>query len=168
MAWCVHSSPAGLSRSVVPNRRAVPCCTGPRCCSWRSSASTRSTSCRPWRRSYPTTWRRSPMRRSESRSETGHDETGHASGGNAEAGQAERRQKVMAAAGVGSRRVCENLIAAGRVTVDGRTATLGDRADPMANVIHVDGERIVTDPDLVYLAMNKPRGVVTTMADEQI
>jgi 23S rRNA pseudouridine2605 synthase len=76
-------------------------------------------------------------------------------------------QKVLAAAGIGSRRACEELIAAGRVTVDGRRATLGDRADPRRSVIHVDGERIVTDTRLVYLALNKPRGIVSTMADEQ-
>jgi len=80
---------------------------------------------------------------------------------------AERLQKVLAAAGVGSRRACEELIAAGRVTVDGRVATLGDKVDPHAAAIHVDGERIVTNDRMVYLAMNKPRGVVSTMADEQ-
>lgn len=78
----------------------------------------------------------------------------------------QRLQKVLAAAGVGSRRACEELIAAGRVTVDGRRAKLGDRVDPRVQVVHVDGERVVTDPDMVYLALNKPRGVVTTMADE--
>jgi 23S rRNA pseudouridine2605 synthase len=79
----------------------------------------------------------------------------------------ERLQKVLAAAGVGSRRACEDLIAAGRVTVDDRVATLGDKVDPAAAVIHVDGERVVTDPALVYLALNKPRGVVSTMDDER-
>lgn len=80
---------------------------------------------------------------------------------------AERLQKVLAAAGVGSRRACEELIAAGRVTVDGRLASLGDKVDPIQAEIHVDGERIVTDTRLVYLAMNKPRGVVSTMEDER-
>jgi 23S rRNA pseudouridine2605 synthase len=79
----------------------------------------------------------------------------------------QRLQKVLAAAGIGSRRACEELIAAGRVTVDGRTATLGDRVDPTAAVIHVDGERVVVDPHLVYLALNKPRGIVSTMADDR-
>ena len=74
---------------------------------------------------------------------------------------------MLAAAGVGSRRACEELIAAGRVTVDGRTARLGDRADPTTSVIHVDGERVVTDTRMVYLALNKPRGVVSTMSDER-
>jgi 23S rRNA pseudouridine2605 synthase len=80
---------------------------------------------------------------------------------------AQRLQKVLAGAGVGSRRACEELIAAGRVTVDGKRASLGDRADPVRSVIHVDGERIVTDTRLVYLALNKPRGIVSTMSDER-
>ncbi len=79
----------------------------------------------------------------------------------------ERLQKVLAAAGVGSRRACEDLIFRRRVTVDGRVAQLGDKVDPATTVIHVDGERLVTDTRLVYLAMNKPRGVVSTMADEK-
>jgi 23S rRNA pseudouridine2605 synthase len=76
-------------------------------------------------------------------------------------------QKVLAAAGIGSRRACEELIANGRVMIDGRIADLGDRADPETAVIHVDGERIITDSRRVYLAINKPAGVVSTMADER-
>jgi 23S rRNA pseudouridine2605 synthase len=79
----------------------------------------------------------------------------------------ERLQKVLAAAGIGSRRACEELIAAGRVTVDGRVASLGDKVDAHEAAIAVDGERVATNPKLVYLAMNKPRGVVSTMADER-
>jgi 23S rRNA pseudouridine2605 synthase len=79
----------------------------------------------------------------------------------------ERLQKVLAAAGIGSRRACEELIAAGRVQVDGRLATLGDKVDPAEAEIYVDGERVVTNADMVYLAMNKPRGVVSTMDDER-
>lgn len=79
----------------------------------------------------------------------------------------ERLQKVLASAGVGSRRASEDLIARGRVTVDGRVARLGDKVDPATAVIHVNGERVVADSRLVYLAMNKPRGVVSTMADER-
>ncbi|MBX6355051.1 MAG: rRNA pseudouridine synthase [Micromonosporaceae bacterium] len=78
-----------------------------------------------------------------------------------------RLQKVLASAGVGSRRASEELIAAGRVTVDGRVARLGDKVDPATAVIHVDGERVVTNTRLAYLAMNKPAGVVSTMADER-
>lgn len=80
---------------------------------------------------------------------------------------AERLQKVLAAAGVGSRRACEDLIFRRRVTVNGRVAQLGDKADPARDVIYVDGERLQADVRLVYVAMNKPRGVVTTMADEK-
>src|SRR3954454_23544475 len=79
----------------------------------------------------------------------------------------ERLQKVLASAGIGSRRACEELIAAGRVTIDGKRASLGDKVDAETAVIHVDGERIVTDTKSIYIAMNKPRGVVSTMADER-
>jgi 23S rRNA pseudouridine2605 synthase len=85
----------------------------------------------------------------------------------AEPAERQRLQKVLAAAGVASRRNCEALIAEGRVTVDGRRATLGDKVDPATAVIHVDGERVVTDRSRVYLALNKPRGVVSTMDDER-
>ncbi|MFI5845661.1 pseudouridine synthase [Catenuloplanes sp. NPDC051500] len=80
---------------------------------------------------------------------------------------AERLQKIMAAAGVGSRRACETLIIRGKVTVDGRLAQVGDRANPATSVIMVNGERIVSDTTLVYIAMNKPRDVISTMADEK-
>ncbi len=79
---------------------------------------------------------------------------------------AQRLQKVLAAAGIGSRRACEELIAAGRVTVDGRVASLGDKVEQTA-VIHVDGQRVIVDARLVYLAINKPRGVLSTMADDR-
>jgi 23S rRNA pseudouridine2605 synthase len=79
----------------------------------------------------------------------------------------ERLQKVLAAAGVGSRRASEELIARGKVLVDGRIARLGDKVDPATAEIYVNGERVVADTRLVYLAMNKPRGVMSTMADEK-
>jgi 23S rRNA pseudouridine2605 synthase len=79
----------------------------------------------------------------------------------------ERLQKVLAGAGVGSRRACEELIAQRRVMVDGRVAVLGDKVDPRAAEIYVDGERVIADDTIVYLALNKPRGVVSTMADER-
>lgn len=79
----------------------------------------------------------------------------------------QRLQKVLAAAGIGSRRACEELIAAGRVTVDRKRATLGDKVDAETAEIYVDGERVITNTKLVYIAMNKPRGVVSTMADER-
>jgi len=80
-----------------------------------------------------------------------------------------RLQKVLAAAGVGSRRACEELIAAGRVEVDGRPIReMGVRVDPATAVIRVDGMRVTTDEaGLVHLALNKPRGVVSTMSDPQ-
>ncbi|MBO1766339.1 pseudouridine synthase [Allobranchiibius sp. GilTou38] len=79
----------------------------------------------------------------------------------------ERLQKVLATAGVGSRRVCEELIAAGRVEVDGHRVTeLGIRVDPDRQIIHVDGERVQLDSSKVYLAFNKPTGVISTMNDE--
>lgn len=77
-----------------------------------------------------------------------------------------RLQKVMASAGVASRRVCEEMIAEGRVEVDGQVVTeLGVRVDPKTAVIHVDGLRIQLDEDMVYLVFNKPKGVVSTMED---
>jgi 23S rRNA pseudouridine2605 synthase len=79
-----------------------------------------------------------------------------------------RLQKVLAQAGVASRRAAEELISAGRVEVDGEVVTeLGRRVDPDTAVIHVDGSRIVVRDDLVHLALNKPRGVHSTMSDEQ-
>lgn len=77
----------------------------------------------------------------------------------------ERLQKVLAAAGVGSRRVCDQLIADGRVTVDGKVAVLGTRVDPDTAVIHVDGTRIPTRSEDVVLAFHKPAGVASAMSD---
>jgi 23S rRNA pseudouridine2605 synthase len=83
--------------------------------------------------------------------------------------QGVRLQKVLAAAGVGSRRASEALIAAGRVEVDGEIVrTLGTRVDPATAVIKVDGSRITTaEAGQVYLALNKPVGVVSTMNDPE-
>ncbi|HON74977.1 MAG TPA: pseudouridine synthase [Dermatophilaceae bacterium] len=79
-----------------------------------------------------------------------------------------RLQKLLAAAGVGSRRTCEGLIAAGRVQVDGQVVTeLGTRIDPARQVVHVDGVRVQLDESRVYLAFNKPKGVVSTMNDDR-
>lgn len=76
-------------------------------------------------------------------------------------------QKVLAAAGLGSRRHCEELIAEGRVAIDGkRVREQGMRVDPDTVVITVDGERIVTRVDLVYLACHKPRGMISAMSDD--
>ncbi len=84
------------------------------------------------------------------------------------AGEGVRLQKVLAAAGMGSRRACEQLIEEGRVQVDGQVVReQGLRVDPTAVIIHVDGLRVTTAPDLMYLAFNKPRGVITAMYDPE-
>lgn len=77
----------------------------------------------------------------------------------------ERLQKVLAAVGWGSRRTCEDLIAAGRVTVNGETAVLGRRVDPSTDLIEVDGAPVGVRPGLVHYLLNKPIGVVTTAKD---
>jgi 23S rRNA pseudouridine2605 synthase len=79
----------------------------------------------------------------------------------------QRLQKVLAAAGVASRRAAEELIAAGRVTVNGEPATLGRKVDPATDDVRVDGERVNIDPDRVYVLLNKPQGVLTTADDPQ-
>ena len=79
-----------------------------------------------------------------------------------------RLQKVLSQAGIASRRVAEQMIADGRVEVDGRVVTeLGTRVDPHASVVRVDGARVVLDDSLVYLALNKPRGMHSTMSDDR-
>jgi 23S rRNA pseudouridine2605 synthase len=79
-----------------------------------------------------------------------------------------RLQKVLSRAGVASRRAAEDLIAQGRVKVDGKVVTeFGRRVDPDTVVIHVDDVRVVVRDGLVYLAFNKPRGVHTTMSDDR-
>ncbi|QCB93524.1 pseudouridine synthase [Cellulomonas shaoxiangyii] len=79
-----------------------------------------------------------------------------------------RLQKVLATAGLGSRRACEELIASGRVTVDDQVVTeLGVRVSPTSAVIHVDGMRVQLDSAMVTLALNKPKGVVSTMHDPE-
>jgi 23S rRNA pseudouridine2605 synthase len=79
-----------------------------------------------------------------------------------------RLQKLLAAAGLGSRRACERLIAAGRVRVDGAVVTeLGTRVDPRRAVVLVDGQRVNVRAELVHLALNKPRGVLSAMSDDR-
>lgn len=78
-----------------------------------------------------------------------------------------RLQKVMAAAGVASRRVCEDMITQGRVKVNGKVVTeLGTRINPEIDKVTVGGTPVQLDNSRVYLALNKPRGVVSSMADE--
>lgn len=84
------------------------------------------------------------------------------------AAQGERLQKVMAAAGVASRRVSEDLIVAGRVTVNGQVVTeLGRRVDPATDRVAVDGTAVQLDTSRRYVMLNKPVGVVSSMRDEQ-
>ncbi|TPW76462.1 pseudouridine synthase [Schumannella soli] len=80
----------------------------------------------------------------------------------------ERLQKVLAAAGVASRRVCEEYIASGRVEVNGQVVTeLGTRIDPLVDLVSVDGTAIQLDPGKRYVMLNKPTGVISTMSDEK-
>ena len=83
------------------------------------------------------------------------------------AGEGVRLQKVLARAGFGSRRTCDDLIAAGRVRVDGAVAVLGRRVDAETALILVDGAPVGVRPGLVYYLLNKPVGVVTTADDPQ-
>jgi len=78
----------------------------------------------------------------------------------------ERLQKILAAAGLASRRAAEELLRQGRVTVNGRTASLGDRADPAVDRVELDGEPLPR-PAPRYWLVNKPRGVLTTAADPE-
>ncbi|WP_422224884.1 pseudouridine synthase [Mycobacterium sp.] len=82
--------------------------------------------------------------------------------------QGVRLQKVLSQAGIASRRTAEKMIIDGRVEVDGQLVTeLGTRVDPDASVIRVDGARVVLDDSLVYLALNKPVGMHSTMSDDR-
>ena len=78
-----------------------------------------------------------------------------------------RLQKVLAQAGLGSRRACEELIAARRVRVNGDVADLGRRVDPEVDAVEVDGARIGVRSGLVHYLLNKPSGVITTASDPQ-
>ena len=80
---------------------------------------------------------------------------------------AERLQKIIARAGVCSRRAAEELLAQGRVRVNGRIAALGDKAEALTDRIELDGEPLPDAPQAVYLMLHKPRGYVTTLSDEQ-
>ena len=86
-------------------------------------------------------------------------------GGHAGVVEDVRLQKVLARVGYGSRRVCDDLIAAGRVLVNGEVAVLGRRVDPETALIEVDGAPIGVRPGLVHYLLNKPAGVVTTADD---
>ncbi|MBR2583110.1 MAG: rRNA pseudouridine synthase [Oscillospiraceae bacterium] len=79
----------------------------------------------------------------------------------------ERLQKIISAAGLASRRAAEELIASGRVCVNGAVASLGDKADPARDRITVDGKSLAPAEEKVYIMLNKPRGYVTTLSDEK-
>ncbi|MCQ9384229.1 rRNA pseudouridine synthase [Brevibacterium sp. 50QC2O2] len=102
-----------------------------------------------------------PTRKQRAQRTPAPDRDVHAAGG-------ERLQKVLAAAGLGSRRSCEQLITDGRVMVDGQQVReLGVRIDPQKQSVTVDGMPIVTAQGKVYLALNKPAKVMTTMNDPE-
>ena len=79
----------------------------------------------------------------------------------------EKLQKIISARGVTSRRRAEELIQAGRVTCNGLVCQLGDRADPEADTICIDGKPLPSPGGNVYLMLHKPRGYVTTLSDEK-
>ena len=79
----------------------------------------------------------------------------------------DRLQKILSARGVASRRKVEELIAEGRITINGRVAVLGDRADPEADEILLDGKPLPSPSGAVYIMLHKPRGYVTTLSDEK-
>ena len=79
----------------------------------------------------------------------------------------ERLQKILSARGIASRRASESMIEAGRVTVNGVVAKLGQLADPETDTIFVDGRPLPSMENYVYIMLHKPRGFVTTMSDER-
>ena len=81
--------------------------------------------------------------------------------------EAERIQKILARAGVASRRAVEEMVDQGRITVNGKTARLGQRIDPDHDAVEVDGIPVGLRADLVYYLLNKPPGVVSTASDPQ-
>ncbi|MGW8250781.1 MAG: pseudouridine synthase, partial [Anaerolineales bacterium] len=78
----------------------------------------------------------------------------------------ERLQKILAKAGIGSRRACEELIAKGRVTVNGKVAQLGMKADPERDRILLDGRPVSLQTSNIYIALNKPRNVLSTVESD--
>ncbi|HLH28918.1 MAG TPA: S4 domain-containing protein, partial [Acidimicrobiales bacterium] len=78
-----------------------------------------------------------------------------------------RLQKLLAQAGVASRRGAEELIRRGEVTVDGHRAVLGERVDPLTAVVEAKGQRVIVDPTKHYYVVNKPAGVLTTRKDPE-
>lgn len=81
--------------------------------------------------------------------------------------QPERLQKVLARAGIASRRAVEEMISRGRITVNGKRAELGQRVDPLKDQVHVDGSLVPLDEHLVHFLLNKPVGAVSTSDDPE-
>ena len=79
----------------------------------------------------------------------------------------QRLQKLIAASGLMSRRAAEELLSAGRVTVNGSPAALGESADPDVDTVLVDGQPLPVVDRMVYIMLNKPRGYLTTMSDDR-
>ena len=79
----------------------------------------------------------------------------------------ERIQKILSARGVASRRKAEEMLSAGRISVNGSVASLGDRADPDVDEILIDGSPLPSQQERVYILLHKPRGYVTTLSDER-
>ena len=79
----------------------------------------------------------------------------------------ERLQKILSSRGICSRRKAEELITAGRVSINGITARVGDTADPASDEILLDGKALPSGEGFVYIMLHKPRGVVTTLSDEK-
>lgn len=79
----------------------------------------------------------------------------------------ERLQKIISSAGLMSRRAAEEYISSGRVSVNGRVASLGDKADSEHDTILVDGKPLQNATERIYVMLNKPKGYVTTMSDEK-
>lgn len=77
-----------------------------------------------------------------------------------------RLQKYMSECGIASRRKSEELIAAGKVKVNGVTASIGDKINPKKDIVSVDGRKLAVEKDSVYIMLHKPRGFITTMSDE--
>ncbi|MBV8386029.1 MAG: rRNA pseudouridine synthase [Acidimicrobiia bacterium] len=129
-----------------------PSSTAPAGCSSSAWVSTLSTTSPHWPTSFPAprSWKPS-SKDFEQTSSSG--------------SEGERLQKVLARAGYGSRRACEELIEDGRVIVDGEVASLGQRVDTSSQRVEVDGVTVSADPDVVYYLLNKPAGVVTTSSD---
>lgn len=80
---------------------------------------------------------------------------------------AERLQKIISASGLMSRRAAEECISAGRVTVNGKKAMLGDKAEINSDIILLDGKKLPSVGEKIYIMLNKPKGYVTTMSDEK-